>query len=314
MSSSHDYREPLDAARLAEELPSFSGPWTAIEIVPQTGSTNTDLLDWAGRGLHEGVVLVAEEQTAGRGRMGRSWESPPGAALTFSVLLRPEALPPARRPWLPLVAGIGTVTSIRMLTGLEAELKWPNDVLIGGRKVAGILAEAAGNAVVVGIGVNVSTTPEELAPGPGGLAPTSLLAEGVPVGRDLLLIEILRSLGQWYKTLAAEPDPERIGLLAQYHKLSATVGRDVRVELPGGQSISGLATGIDADGQLLVEADGGMYQIAAGDVIHVRSSSLMKAARVGGGKPSGLARGDRRLQAAGESRRVGYAIRARVTL
>ncbi|HUN31180.1 MAG TPA: biotin--[acetyl-CoA-carboxylase] ligase [Trebonia sp.] len=270
MTSPQDYREPLDAARLTEELPSFNGPWTAIQIVPQTGSTNTDLLDWAGRGLHEGVVLVAEEQTAGRGRMGRSWVSPPGAALTFSVLLRPEALPAARRPWLPLVAGVGTVTSIRMLTGLEAELKWPNDVLIGGRKVAGILAEAAGNAVVVGIGINVSTTSEELPTGPGGLSPTSLLAEGVPVGRDLLLIEILRSLGQWYKTLVAEPDPQRIGLLAQYHKLSATVGRDVRVELPGGQAISGLASGIDADGQLLVEADGGMYQIAAGDVIHVR--------------------------------------------
>jgi len=270
MSNPQNYREPLDAARLAEELPSFSGPWTAIEIVPQTGSTNSDLLEWAARGAPEGTVLVAEEQTAGRGRMGRTWVSPPGAALTFSVLLRPEALPPARRPWLPLVAGIGTVTSIRMLTGLEAELKWPNDVLIGGRKVAGILAEAAGNAVVVGIGVNVSTTAEELPTGPGGLPPTSLLTEGIPVGRDLLLIEILRSLGQWYKTLVAEPDPQRIGLLAQYHKLSATVGRDVRVELPGGQSISGLATGIDADGQLLVEADGGMYQIAAGDVIHVR--------------------------------------------
>jgi len=275
MSSTQDYRAPLDAARLTEELPSFSGPWTAIQIVPQTGSTNTDLLDWAARGLHEGVVLVAEEQTAGRGRMGRSWVSPAGAALTFSVLLRPEAIPLARRPWLPLVAGIAAATSIRMLTGLEAGLKWPNDVLIGGRKVAGILAEAAGNAVVIGIGVNVSTTPEELVPGPGGLQPTSLLAEGVPVGRDLLLIEVLRSLGQWYKTLAAEPDPERIGLLIQYHRLSATVGCEVRVELPGGQAISGLAAGVDADGQLLVEADGGVYQIAAGDVVHVRSAASL---------------------------------------
>jgi BirA family biotin operon repressor/biotin-[acetyl-CoA-carboxylase] ligase len=264
------YREPLDAARLTEELPSFGGPWTAIEIVAQTGSTNSDLLEWAARGLHEGAVLVAEEQTAGRGRMSRPWVSPPGAALTFSVLLRPEAIPPVRRAWLPLVAGIGTATSIRMLTGLDAGLKWPNDVLIGGRKVAGILAEAVGDAVVIGIGVNVSTTPEELPVGPGGLPPTSLLAEGVPVGRDLLLIEVLRSLGQWYKTMSQDPEPQRTGLLAQYHKLSATVGREVRVELPGGQAVSGLATGIDADGQLLVEADGGIYQIAAGDVIHVR--------------------------------------------
>ncbi len=270
MNSPENYREPLDAARLAEELPSFGGPWTAIEVVPQTGSTNADLLDWASRGLYEGAVLVAEEQTAGRGRMGRAWVSPPGAALTFSMLLRPEKIPPARRPWLPLVAGIATATAIRMLTGLDAALKWPNDVLIEGRKVAGILAEVAGNAVVVGIGVNVSTTSQELPLGPGGLEPTSLLAEGVPVARDVLLIEILRSLGQWYKTLSQDPEPQRIGLLAQYHKLSATVGRDVRVELPGGQVISGVATGIDPDGQLLVEANGGTYQIAAGDVIHVR--------------------------------------------
>jgi BirA family transcriptional regulator, biotin operon repressor / biotin---[acetyl-CoA-carboxylase] ligase len=270
MADPYSYRQPMDHTRVAEELPSFNGPWTAIEIAAQTGSTNADLLDWAARGLAEGAILVAEEQTAGRGRLGRSWVSPPGAALTFSVLLRPDRIPPARRVWLPLVAGIAATTSIRMLTGLDAAVKWPNDVLIGGRKVAGILTEGAGNAVVIGIGINVSTAPEELPAGPGGLPPTSLLAEGVPVSREILLIEILRSLGQWYKTLSADPDPQRSGLLAQYYKLSATVGRDVRVELPGGQAITGLATGIDPDGYLLVESDGGIYQIAAGDVIHLR--------------------------------------------
>jgi BirA family biotin operon repressor/biotin-[acetyl-CoA-carboxylase] ligase len=263
-------RLPLDQARLAQELPSLNGPWTAIGVVRQTGSTNADLLDLAARGLNDGSVLVAEEQTAGRGRQGRSWVSPPGSALTFSVLLRPERIPPERLGWVPLVAG--TATAVRALTGLDARLKWPNDVLIGGRKLAGILAEVAGNAIVVGIGLNVSSDPGELPAGPGGLPPTSLLAEGVPVARDVLLIEILRAFGQWYKTLSQDPDPQRIGLLAQYAKLSATVGREVRVELPGGAAVSGMAVEIDPDGRLLVDTGTGVYAVAAGDVIHVRNA------------------------------------------
>jgi BirA family biotin operon repressor/biotin-[acetyl-CoA-carboxylase] ligase len=274
-----DYRQPLDQARLALELPSLNGPWTAIGVVRQTGSTNADLLDLATRGLEPGAILVAEEQTAGRGRLGRSWVSPPGASLMFSVLLRPQAIPPARRGWLPLLAGIATATAVRALTGLDARLKWPNDVLVGDRKLAGILTESAGtdpaaggagDAVVIGIGINVSTTPEELPLGPGGLVATSLLAEGIPVERDVLLVEVLRALGQWLKTYSRAPDPEESGLLTQYPRMSATIGRGVRVELPGGVALSGLATAIDAQGQLLVEADGSTYPIAAGDVIHVR--------------------------------------------
>jgi len=276
-----DYRQPLDQARLALELPSLNGPWTAIGVVRQTGSTNADLLDLATRGLEPGAILVAEEQTAGRGRLGRSWVSPPGASLMFSVLLRPQAIPPARRGWLPLLAGIATATAVRALTGLDARLKWPNDVLVGDRKLAGILTESAGtdpaaspggagDAVVIGIGINVSTTPEELPLGPGGLPATSLLAEGIPVERDVLLVEVLRALGQWLKTYTRIPDPQESGLLTQYQRMSATIGRGVRVELPGGVALSGMATAIDAQGQLLVEADGSTYPIAAGDVIHVR--------------------------------------------
>jgi BirA family biotin operon repressor/biotin-[acetyl-CoA-carboxylase] ligase len=263
-------RLPLDQARLAQELPSLGAPWTAIGVVRQTGSTNADLLDLAARGLDDGSVLVAEEQTAGRGRQGRSWVSPAGSALTFSVLLRPERIPAARLGWLPLLAGTATVTAVRALTGLDARLKWPNDVLIGGRKLAGILAEAADNAIVIGIGINVSAAPDELPFGPGGLPPTSLLAEGVPVARDVLLIEILRSFGQWYRTLSLDPDPQRVGLLAQYVKLSATVNREVRVELPGGAVVAGMAVDIDPDGRLLVDSGTGVYAVAAGDVIHVR--------------------------------------------
>jgi BirA family biotin operon repressor/biotin-[acetyl-CoA-carboxylase] ligase len=296
-----DFRQPLDQARLAQELPSLNGPWTAIGVVRQTGSTNADLLDLATRGLEAGAILVAEEQTAGRGRLGRSWVSPPGAALTFSVLLRPQEIPPARRGWLPLLAGIATTTAVRQLTGLDARLKWPNDVLVGDRKLAGILTEStgtgtttsqpannadnvnlasnasndnnasdAGDAVVIGIGINVSTAVEELPQGPGGLLATSLLAEGIPVERDVLLVEVLRALGQWLKSYSRSPDPEESGLLSQYQRMSATIGRAVRAELPGGVVLSGLATAIDAQGQLLIEADGSTYPIAAGDVIHLR--------------------------------------------
>lgn len=266
-----DDSQPLDQARLAEELPSFNGPWNAIEVAQSTGSTNADLLAWAERGLAEGAILVAEEQTAGRGRLGRSWVSPPGSALTFSVLLRPERIPEVRMGWLPLIAGIATATAVRQLTGLDARLKWPNDVLIGDRKVAGILSESGGGAVVIGIGLNVSSAPEELPAGPGGLPATSLLAEGAPVERDVLLIEILRSLGQWYKTLSQDPNTERTGLLATYRNLSATIGRDVRVELPGSPLLIGTAVGLHDDGRLLVDTPGGGVQaIAAGDVIHLR--------------------------------------------
>src|SRR5208283_1893563 len=141
----------------------------------RTGSTNADLMARALRGAPEGVVLAAEEQSAGRGRLGRTWVSPPRAALTFSLLVRPAAVPPARRGWLPLLAGVAVATAVTAVTGVQTRLKWPNDVLTGYAKLAGILAEAAGDAVVVGVGLNVSTEPGELPPpGPGALPATSL--------------------------------------------------------------------------------------------------------------------------------------------
>ena len=144
-------------------------------MVDRTGSTNADLLARALGGAPEGVVLAAEEQSAGRGRMGRAWVSPPRAALTFSLLVRPATVPPARRGWLPLLAGVAVATAVTAVTGVQTRLKWPNDVLTGPAKLAGILAEAAGNAVVVGVGLNVSTEPGELPPpGPGALPATSL--------------------------------------------------------------------------------------------------------------------------------------------
>jgi BirA family transcriptional regulator, biotin operon repressor / biotin---[acetyl-CoA-carboxylase] ligase len=252
-------------------LPDVTGSlWTSIEVVASTGSTNADLLR---RGGAEGQVLVAEEQTAGRGRMGRSWVSQPGASLTFSVLLRPVSVPPARRGWLPLLTGMAVVAAVREVAAVGATVKWPNDVLVGEKKLAGILAEQSGDAVVVGIGVNVATPAEALPASPGGLSATSLLVEGGSVSREVVLAGILRELERRYVTFRDAPDPaSRGGLLTEYRALSATIGRSVRVELPGGRLLAGVAEDIDAGGRLLVaEAGGGPpTPVSAGDVIHVR--------------------------------------------
>jgi BirA family transcriptional regulator, biotin operon repressor / biotin---[acetyl-CoA-carboxylase] ligase len=243
--------------------------WTSVEVVASTGSTNADLLR---RGGQEGQVLVAESQTAGRGRMGRSWVSEPGASLTFSVLLRPVTVPAPRRGWLPLLTGVAVALAVRHVSGAAATLKWPNDVLIGSRKLAGILAEQSGGAVVIGIGVNVSTPADALPASPTGLRATSLLAEGADVSREALLAGILRELERWYLAFRDDPDPVRAGLLAEYRALCATLGRPVRVELPGRRVLAGVAEDVDADGRLLVApADGAPpTPVSAGDVIHVR--------------------------------------------
>lgn len=155
-------RRPLDVAELRGRLVTAGGLWRDVTVVPQTGSTNADLLAEARAGAAEGLVLVAEEQTAGRGRLGRSWSAPPGAGLIFSVLLRPAGVPPTRLGWLPLLTGVAVASAVRDQTGLPASLKWPNDVLVGERKLAGILAEAHGDAVVVGVGLNITLTQAEL--------------------------------------------------------------------------------------------------------------------------------------------------------
>jgi BirA family biotin operon repressor/biotin-[acetyl-CoA-carboxylase] ligase len=241
--------------------------WTCVDVVQRTGSTNADLL---ARGGPEGQVLVAEEQTAGRGRMGRSWVSQPGASLTFSVLLRPVTVPPARRGWLPLLTGVAVATAVRSVAAVPATLKWPNDVLVADRKLAGILAEQSGETVVIGVGVNVAMAADALPVSPTGLRATSLHVEGADVARDELLGEALRQLEAYYLRFRADPDPERSGVLARYRALCDTLGRQVRVELPGNRSLVGVAEDVDPDGRLLVREADTITPISAGDVIHVR--------------------------------------------
>ncbi|MGH3219288.1 MAG: biotin--[acetyl-CoA-carboxylase] ligase [Streptosporangiaceae bacterium] len=283
----------LDAEALRRAVLRPGGLWRALDVVSSTGSTNADLLALAraANGTPEGVVLAAEEQTAGRGRMGRSWVSPPRAALTFSVLLRPAPVPPARRGWLPLLAGTAVAAAVRTVAAVDARLKWPNDVLVGEAKLSGILAEAAGGAVIVGVGVNVSAAPSELSQ--KALPPTSLRALGAAsLAREPLLAGILAELEAWYLAWReAGGDPDRCGLRAEYTRLSATIGRRLQVELPGGKLLSGLAVGVDEDGRLLVRVEPGTepgaaegaesaagspageaieFPVAAGDVVHLR--------------------------------------------
>ena len=275
----------MDEGKIRAEV--VGGLWTDVTVVASTGSTNADLLQRANAdsAAPEGQVLVAEEQTAGRGRLGRGWVSAPGESLTFSVLLRPGGVPPERRGWLPLLAGVAVASAVRTVTGgadsagpgsggIAAVLKWPNDVLVGDRKLVGILAEQSpdGQAVVVGMGINVSTPAEDLPVSPTGLPGTSLLAEGAEVSREALLAEVLHQFGHWYAAFRSDPDPVRAGLLDAYRTLCVTLGQRVRVELPAGRFAVGTATDIDSDGRLLVADEDGaqLMAISAGDVIHVR--------------------------------------------
>lgn len=269
-------RRALDEDALHKAVVRPGSLWRDLAVTGVTGSTNADLLARAADGAPEGTVLVAEEQRAGRGRMGRAWVSPPRAALTFSVLLRPGAVPPARLGWLPLLTGVAVTSAVRAVTAIDTRLKWPNDVLVRDAKLGGILAEAAGGAVVVGIGLNVSTEPDEMpppGPGPAGpLAATSLGAEGwASPDRDLLLTALLGELEHWYLAWCRTGgDPERCGLASEYTRRCATLGRQVRVELPGGHLVQGLAAGIDPAGRLLVRVPDGELPVAAGDVVHAR--------------------------------------------
>ena len=241
------------------------GLWQDVRVVPQTGLTNADLLEEARAGAAEGLVLVAEEQTAGRGRLGRAWSAPPRAGLIFSVLLRPAGVPPARLGWLPLLTGVAVATAVRDQARVPASLKWPNDVLVGERKLAGILAEAHADAVVVGVGLNVTLSLPEL-PVPTA---TSLLIEGAAsTDRAALLAAILTGLGRRYQAWRADPD--RAGLRADYLHWCATIGRPVRVELPGGAVLTGTAGDVDDAGRLVLRTADGLVPVGAGDVVHVR--------------------------------------------
>jgi BirA family biotin operon repressor/biotin-[acetyl-CoA-carboxylase] ligase len=261
-------RPPLRERALRTALVVDDGLWTQLDVVDETGSTNADVVAAAAAGASEGLVRVAEHQVAGRGRLNRTWSAPERSALTFSVLLRP---PPETRPswgWLPLLAGLAVATTVSRLGEVDARLKWPNDVLLGDRKVAGLLAEVSGDAVVVGIGINVSLRADEL---PVQTATSLLLAGSEVVDRDPVLRAVLRDIARRYVAWrSADGDPEATGLLDDYRATSATIGREVTVQLPGRTTRTGRAVDVDEQGRLVVAGEDGVDALAAGDVVHLR--------------------------------------------
>jgi BirA family biotin operon repressor/biotin-[acetyl-CoA-carboxylase] ligase len=254
-------RPPLDTDRLA------GAPWT-VEVLATAGSTNALLAERARAGAGP-QVLVTEHQTAGRGRLDRTWQTPPRAALTFSVLLRP-GVEPERWPWLPLLAGYAVRAALPSSVGMEATLKWPNDVLMGELKVAGILVERvegrSGPAAVIGIGLNVSTTVDEL---PVPTATSLAIALGEEPDRTSVLLAVLSELDREYR-IWVRGSGQDVTLSASYARHCSTIGRQVRVDLPGGAVLEGTASDLDSSGRLVVTTPTGEVAVGAGDVVHVR--------------------------------------------
>jgi BirA family biotin operon repressor/biotin-[acetyl-CoA-carboxylase] ligase len=273
--TSHDPRSWDDHALQTALDAAGDVAWGPVAVIPSTGSTNADAVGQVEEGAPEGFTVVADEQTDGRGRLGRAWVSPYGAGIAMSVVLRP-IVPEAAWGWIPLATGVAVVEALAA-QGVTARLKWPNDVVVEGeardgspgpRKLGGLLAERTGAAVVTGIGVNIDLTPDE-APVPRA---TSTRIEGHDVSRELLVVEVLLALRRHYVTWQLTGgDAERSGLAATYRDACLTLGRSVRVHLPAGAVLDGVAEGVDGRGCLQVRtAEGDVRTLTAGDVEHLR--------------------------------------------
>ncbi|MFS0867865.1 biotin--[acetyl-CoA-carboxylase] ligase [Microbacterium sp. 179-B 1A2 NHS] len=243
-----------------------------LHVIETVDSTNAKLLRDAfddADGHPHLAALVTRDQTAGRGRLDRVWTTPPGSALAVSVLLRIEAVPVAARGWIPLIAGEAMRAAVRAQgDGLDVALKWPNDVLVGGLKISGILAEVMPgdpHAVVVGAGVNTAMTAAQL-PVPTA---TSFAALNRRVDEDRLLADFLTGLRDGIAALAvggAGMDDVRAKVAAA----CGTIDAEVSVTLPDETTLRGRAVRLDPDGRLVVDAAGTEHVVAAGDVVHVR--------------------------------------------
>jgi BirA family biotin operon repressor/biotin-[acetyl-CoA-carboxylase] ligase len=266
--------DAIDVARLRRELLRPGGLWLRVDHVAETGSTNVDLAAAARAGTADpGTVLVADYQSAGRGRLGRTWTAPPGTSIAMSVLVRPDGVVPERWTWLPLLTGLAVADGLSRAAGIEVRLKWPNDVLVGDRKLCGILAERVevtdGPACVVGMGINTHLEAEDL-PVPGA---TSVAIECAAIGRPVparstVVATVLAAYELLFRRWLAAPDDT--WLAAAYRSRSATLGRAVRVVLGPDASVEGTATDIDTDGRLVVQTSGTTRTFGAGDVVHVR--------------------------------------------
>lgn len=245
----------IDPLQVQELLKAHGCPWPAPIYLPTTGSTNADAAQLARQGAPDGSCVVAGEQTNGRGRHGRRWVSDPGAGLWSSTVLRGVSEPTRA----PLIAALAIRDVAMELADLPLAIKWPNDVLAtDGRKIAGILAEVVGDAVVVGIGVNVAYSEKAL---PDPAATSWFLETGQQPDRSELLAGLLLRLFE----------RSRVGwpaLLDDYRAACVTLGARVRVSLPGGEEFSGVGEALDESGHLVVRSGQSLRTVVAGDVIH----------------------------------------------
>ncbi|WP_417508289.1 biotin--[acetyl-CoA-carboxylase] ligase [Microbacterium sp.] len=240
-----------------------------LEVLTESASTNAALrtLSADAEAWPHLSVIVTDNQTAGRGRLDRSWIAPAGSALAVSVLIRELPSRPEAIGWIPLVAGLAMADAVAaQLVGHEVAVKWPNDVLVDGKKICGILAESTGTAVIVGSGVNTAMAAEQL-PVPTA---TSFAALGEVCDGDRLITDYLRRLDGLLSALVAWEDSDRSGIHDAVSARCATLGREVDVDLPDVSTLHGTATGIDADGRLCIDVAGIMHVVSAGDVVHAR--------------------------------------------
>lgn len=254
-----------DASRISSLLDP-SGIFDEVRVVATTGSTNHDVSALARGGAGEGLVLVSGEQTAGRGRLDRSWVSPPGASIAMSLLLKPLPAFP-QWGWLSLLAGMAVASAVEDLAPdpTDVTLKWPNDVLLRGDKLCGILSEriehADGARAVVGIGINVSLTRDQL-PVP---AATSLALAGLPTDRDVIVAGVLNHFSRYYRQWSLSGS-----LREEYQASCASIGAELTIVVDEHRRVHGIGRGIDAYGRLEVATARGVEIFAVGDVVHAR--------------------------------------------
>lgn len=265
--------DPLDAERLRElvvDEDGGGGLWQQVEVISQTGSTNADLSALAASGsVPNGSVLLTTFQSSGRGRLDRSWSAPPGASLALSMFVLPGDVDWQHWTWLPLICGMAVSEGIRRATGVETVLKWPNDVMVGDRKLCGILAEQVstpqGPGCVIGVGINTDLTEDQL---PVPWATSLFLAGASTRNKTTVAATVLRAFALLYENWHRDFDAE--ALSRAYVARCATIGRQVRVVLSGQESVTGRAVAIDDSGRLVVRTGDGTRVFGAGDVVHLR--------------------------------------------
>jgi len=242
---------------------------STLVVLPECASTNAELRERAADAIawpHLSVLLT-DSQTAGRGRLDRTWSTPAGSALAVSVLLRDLPAETDAWAWIPLAAGVAMTDAVAaQLPEHQVGLKWPNDVLVDGHKICGILAEVAGGSVIVGTGINTAMTAQQL-PVPTA---TSFAALGVDVDADRLISDYLVGLGSAIAGLTRGGDAIASGLHAEATARCLTLGQTVNVSMPDGSILNGRAARLAADGRLVIDDGSAEREVLSGDVVHVR--------------------------------------------